>query len=171
MRMLSIKRLFLVFAACGALTACSSDLDELKQKIKDVRGKPGDRIEPLPELKPYESFVYAAANLRSPFVPSPPASTSLNSSLRPDSKRTREFLEQFPLDTLHMVGTLEIGGHKYGLVRDTGGLVHRVLPGQYLGQNDGKIVSITPAKISVIQIVPDGVGGYIERPAAIALSE
>jgi len=169
--MRSIKRISVVIAFCGALAACTNDLDDLRTKLKEVRSKPGDRIEPLPELKPYESFVYGAAGLRSPFVPSPPASASLTSSLRPDQKRTREFLEQFPLDTLHMVGTLEMSGHKFGLVRDAGGLVHRVLPGQYLGQNDGKIVSVMPAKISVIQIVPDGVGGYIERPAAIALSE
>jgi len=167
----SVKRVSIVAALCCALASCSSDLEELQGKIKEVRSRPGDRIEPLPELKPYESFVYNATTLRSPFVPSPPASASLNSSLRPDSKRTREFLEQFPLDSLHMVGTLEMSGRKYGLVKDSGGLVHRVLPGQYLGQNDGKVTSVTPAKISVIQIVPDGVGGYIERPAAIALSE
>jgi type IV pilus assembly protein PilP len=170
MHMRSAKRISIVIALCGTLAACSSDLEELQKKVAEVRSRPGDRIEPLPELRPYESFVYNATTLRSPFVPSPPASATL-SSLRPDSKRTREFLEQFPLDTLHMVGTLEMSGHKYGLVKDASGLVHRVLPGQYLGQNDGKIVGVTPAKISVIQIVPDGVGGYIERPAAIALSE
>jgi type IV pilus assembly protein PilP len=170
MFMQSVKRISVLIALSVGLAACSSDLEELQKKIADVRSKPGDRIEPLPELKPYESFVYNAANLRSPFVPSPPASAAL-SSLRPDSKRTREFLEQFPLDSLHMMGSLEIGGHKYGLVKDPSGLIHRVLPGQYLGQNDGKVVNVTPAKISVIQIVPDGVGGYIERPAAIAISE
>src|SRR5215831_1120721 len=169
--MQSFKRISILIALTGALAACSSDLEELQKKISDVRSRPGDRIEPLPELKPYESFVYGAGNLRSPFVPSPPAGASLTSSLRPDSKRVREFLEQFPLDSLHMMGSLEISGHKYGLVKDPSGLIHRVLPGQYLGQNDGKVVNITPAKISVIQIVPDGVGGYIERPAAIAISE
>src|SRR5215510_15838690 len=110
--MRNIKRISIVLAVCAALGACSNDLEELRGKIKEMRSKPGERIEPLPELKPYESFVYGAANLRSPFVPSPPASASLTSSLRPDSKRTREFLEQFPLDTLHMVGTLEMSGHK-----------------------------------------------------------
>jgi type IV pilus assembly protein PilP len=91
--------------------------------------------------------------------------------LRPDVKRAREFLEQFPLDTLRMVGTLELQGRKYGLVQGKDGLVHRVLPGQYLGQSDGRITSVTASKIALIQIVPDGVGGYIERPAALALTE
>ena len=51
------------------------------------------------------------------------------------------------------------------------GLVHRVLPGNFVGQNDGRIVGIAPTKISIIEIVPDGLGGYIERPAALALTE
>jgi type IV pilus assembly protein PilP len=49
--------------------------------------------------------------------------------------------------------------------------VHRVLPGQYMGQNDGKIISITDSKISLVEIVPDGMGGYMERPAAIGLTD
>ena len=155
----------------GVLSGCSSKDDELEQFIANTKKEPGGRVEPLPELKPYEAFAYNAASLRSPFVPSPPASAALANSLRPDQRRAREFLEQFPLDSLRMVGTLEMSGRKYGLVRDTGGLVHRVLPGQYVGQNDGKVTSVTASKIAVIQIVPDGVGGYIERPAAIAISE
>ena len=169
--MRNIKQVLIGCGLCVALAGCSSDLEELQKKIAAVRAQQGERIDPLPELKPYEAFTYNAANLRSPFVPSPPVNASLGSSLRPDSKRSREFLEQFPLDSLHMVGTLEMGGRKYGLVRDTGGLVHRVLPGQYVGTNDGKVTSISATKIAVIQIVPDGVGGYIERPGAIALAE
>jgi type IV pilus assembly protein PilP len=169
--MLSIKHTLIIVGMSALLSACSSDVEELQQKITEVRARRDDRIEPLPELKPYEAFTYSAANMRSPFVPSPPASAALANSLRPDQRRSREFLEQFPLDSLRMVGTLEMSGRKYGLVRDTGGLVHRVLPGQYLGQNDGKVTSVSASKIAVIQIVPDGVGGYIERPAAIAISE
>jgi type IV pilus assembly protein PilP len=91
--------------------------------------------------------------------------------VRPDSKRNREFLEQFSLDTLAMVGTLKLQGRSYGLVQTRDGLVHRVLPGQYMGQNDGKITSITDSKISLVEIVPDGMGGYMERPAAIGLTD
>ena len=70
-----------------------------------------------------------------------------------------------------MVGTLDLQGRKYGLVQGRDGLVHRVLPGNYIGQNDGRITSVTPSKINLIQIVPDSLGGYIERPAALALAE
>jgi type IV pilus assembly protein PilP len=150
---------------------CSSDLDDLRKQIAEIRSRPGERIEPLPEIKPYEAFVYSVSNMRSPFIPSAPASNNLTTSLRPDVKRSREFLEQFPLDTLRMVGTLELNGRKYGLVQGKDGLVHRVLPGNYIGQSDGRITTISASRISLIQIVPDGLGGYIERPAALTLSE
>lgn len=164
-------KLLLASAVLAVMSGCSSDLQDLEKQIADIRSRPGERIEPIPEIKPYEAFVYSVQNMRSPFEPSAPALQEMASALRPDVKRAREFLEQFPLDTLRMVGTLELQGRKYGLVQGKDGLVHRVLPGQYLGQNDGRITSITANKISVIQIVPDGVGGYIERPAALTLTE
>jgi type IV pilus assembly protein PilP len=160
----------LALGACLAvtgLTACSSADEQLQEFIAQTEREPGGRVEPLPEITPYQTFVYVATSLRSPFVPVGP---SAGSGLRPDANRHREFLEQFSLDTLKMVGTLKLGGNTYGLVETRGGLVNRVLPGNYIGQNDGKITSITPSKIFIREIVPDGVGGYIERPAALALS-
>jgi type IV pilus assembly protein PilP len=160
--------------ACVAyvgLTACSSADDDLARFIDDTKKEPGGRVEPLPEVKPYETFTYADSEMRSPFLPSSPGSGAGMAGVRPDSKRNREFLEQFSLDTLKMVGTLKLGGRVYGLVRTKDGLVHRVSAGNYLGQADGKITDISPSKISVIEIVPDGLGGYMERPAGLALNE
>jgi type IV pilus assembly protein PilP len=150
------------------LSGCSSDRDELEEYIAEVKKRPGGRIEPLPEIKPYETFAYNAAEQRSPFSIAAPAGPG---GVRPDVKRNREFLEQFSLDTLAMVGTLKLGGRAYGLVQTKDGLVHRVLQGQYMGQNDGKIVSISDSKISLVEIVPDGMGGYMERNAAIGLTD
>ena len=160
----------LAILACAAsvlLGACSSADDDLQSFITEVKHEGGGRVEPLPEVKPYQAFIYAASSLRSPFVPSAPSGAS---GLRPDTKRNREFLEQFPLDTLKMVGTVNLGGKTYGLIETRDGLVNRVLPGNYLGQSDGRITEITPSKIYIREIVPDGAGGYIERPAAIALN-
>ncbi len=153
------------------LTACSSADDELSRFLEDTRKEPGGRVEPLPEVKPYETFAYSVAQMRSPFLPGGSGTGSAMAGLRPDSKRNREFLEQFSLDTLKMVGTLKLGGHMYGLVQTKDGLVHRVTEGNYVGQADGKITAITPAKITVTEIVPDGLGGYMERPAALGLNE
>jgi type IV pilus assembly protein PilP len=162
----------LVGALClmaSALTACSSKDDELDQFIADTKKEPGGRVEPLPELKPYESYAYESADMRSPFMPGGSGASS-SAALRPDSRRNREFLEQFSLDTLRMVGTLRLADRTYGLVKTKDGLVHRVLPGNYMGQADGRVTEITPSKISVVEIVPDGLGGYMERPASLALN-
>ena len=123
----------LACAGYAALTACSSADNELARFIEDTKKEPGGRVEPLPEVKPYETFVYSAAELRSPFLPSSPGSGAGYGGLRPDSKRNREFLEQFSLDTLKMVGTLRLGAQMYGLVQTKDGLVHRVDRGQLPG--------------------------------------
>lgn len=162
------RALLLAVLSVGAFAACSSDMEELQQKIDDAKKRPGGHVDQLPEIKPYETYAYDASSVRSPFVPGAPAAA--NAGLRPDSRRNREFLEQFSLDTLKMVGTLDLGGHNYGLVQSRDGLVHRVLPGNYIGTNDGRILSINGSKINLTEIVPDGVGGYIERPAALALT-
>src|SRR5579862_1108834 len=169
----SALHLLAVAIAClsAALTACSSADDELQRFIDETKREPGGRVEPLPEVKPYETFVYSVADRRSPFVPGGSGSGAGLAGLRPDSKRNREFLEQFSLDTLKMVGTLKLGSRMYGLVQTKDGLVHRVSDGNYLGQADGKITDITPAKITLTEIVPDGLGGYMERPAALGLNE
>ncbi|MGD9599629.1 MAG: pilus assembly protein PilP [Steroidobacteraceae bacterium] len=159
--------------ACAVLlvtAGCSSRDSDLDSFIAQVKKEPGGRVDPLPEVKPYESFTYDAYNLRSPFMPGGSGASSA-SHVRPDSKRNREFLEQFSLDTLRMVGTLKLGGRTYGLVRTKDGLVHRVLPGNYMGQAEGKVTEVGASKIELIEIVPDGLGGYMERPASLALSE
>src|SRR5688572_23784048 len=155
--------------ALASLSGCSSKDDELNQFIADTKKEPGGRIEPLPELKPYETYTYASADMRSPFMPGGSGAGSA-AGLRPDTRRNREFLEQFSLDTLRMVGTLRLNERTYGLIKTKDGLVHRVLPGNYMGQADGKVTEISPSKISVVEIVPDGLGGYMERPAALALN-
>ena len=163
--------LSLACAAYAAVAACSSADDELQRFVDDTKKEPGGRVEPLPEIKPYETFVYAASDLRSPFLPSSPGSGAGLAGVRPDQKRNREFLEQYSLDTLKMFGTLRLGGSIFGLVQTKDGLVHRVTTGNHIGQAEGKITEISPSKISVVEIVPDSVGGYMERPAALALNE
>ena len=68
-------------------------------------------------------------------------------AIRPDASRPSEYLEQFSLDTLGMVGTLKLQGRTYGLVQTKDGLVHRVMPGNHLGQSDGRITAIEEGKI------------------------
>jgi type IV pilus assembly protein PilP len=151
------------------MTACSGGQSDLEQWIAATKKKPGGRVQPLPEVKPYETFVYSAGGMRSPFQPLGPSVAT--TALRPSVRRNREFLEGFSLDTLKMVGTFKVGNNFYGLVQSKDGLVSKIKPGNYLGQNDGKVTEITGSKINLVEIIPDGLGGYIERPASLALSD
>jgi type IV pilus assembly protein PilP len=171
---LTKRKGFLLAIAAAGIVACGGDMDDLDSYINEVKARPGGRIEPLPEVTPYEVFTYVAdaEGLRSPFVPDTPQTAGPTSGgTRPDPDRPAEFLESFPLDTLRMVGTLDINKTVYGLVQTTDGLIHRVVPGNYMGQNDGRVTEITESEIVLVEIIADGIGGYIERDAAIGLSD
>lgn len=170
----SVIRYGLVAVMTLGLAACGSNMDDLDAYINEVKARPGGRIEPLPEITPYEVFTYVAdvQGVRSPFVPdSPQAGGGTGGGVRPNTDRSREYLETFPLDTLGMVGTLNIGDTLYGLVQTSDGLIHRVVPGNFMGQNDGRITEISDAEITLVEIISDGIGGYIERDAAVGLSD
>jgi type IV pilus assembly protein PilP len=157
-------------ALCTLIIAgCSGRDAELDAFIAATKKEPGGRVEPLPEIKPYDSYAYSSSNMRSPFVPGGRGGAAAGP--RPDQERNREFLEQFALDGLKMVGTLRLNGSYYGLVQVNDGRVQRVLVGNHIGQNDGRITEISPNRISLTELVPDGLGGYIERPADLALNE
>ena len=164
----------LTLVAIG-LTACGGGNDDLDQYINKVKERPGGRIDPLPEIAPYEIFTYTAdaEGLRSPFIPDTPQAIvgSAAAGMRPDLDRSREFLEGYPLDTLRMVGTLDIAETVYGLIQTSDGLIHRVVPGNYMGQNDGRITNISESEVGLVEIISDGIGGYVERDAAIGLSD
>jgi len=152
------------------LTACSSRDADLQSFIERTKQEQPGGVKQLPEVKPYDSFFYTAQNMRSPFVPGGSGDSS-SPNLRREIKRNREFLEQKSLDTLKMVGTLLMNDRRYGLVQTRDGVVHRVLNGNYIGQNDGRITKVDDSRISITEIVPDGLGGYMERPAFLALNE
>lgn len=160
------------------LTACGGDgqFDDLVAKMNEIKNKPKGRIEPPPEFKVYKAFSYSAAALRSPFEP--PVDIELaalpekRTNVKPDLNRPKEVLEQYGIDSLTMVGTLERpGGALYALIRDPDQGLHRVRTGNHMGRNFGRIVAITPSKIDVIEIVSDGQDGWVERPRTLVLRE
>jgi len=162
----------LAVLATFGLSGCAAGVDdELRAYINEVKARPGGRIEPLPTIKPYESFAYAADNMRSPFAPDRPNSPASIAGPKPIKDRSKEYLEQFPLDTLNMVGTLERDGRTFGLLQTQDGMVHRVTAGNYVGQNDGQIVAIDGGAISIEELVADGIGSFYKRSAEIGLSD
>lgn len=161
-----------VLVACGG-----ADTEDLQVYVDNIQAQRPSRIEPLPEFKPFETFLYEAGERRSPFALSGStgagqriAQTS-GSGIQPDFNRAREPLEEEPLDALRMVGTLAQSTSSWALVRMGDGTIHRVQPGNYAGQNHGKIVRVTEYEIELTEIVPDGLGGWRERQASLALSE
>jgi|SRR5579863_4793819 len=159
------------------LTACGDPMGDLKEYVNEVKARKGGHIDPLPQIKPFETFTYADQDMRSPFVPqlasfaNAGAKGGSTTALHPDFNRNHEYLEQFPLDGLKMVGTLTLKGTLFGLVQDSDKIVHRVTIGNYMGQNYGKILSITDSDIKLQEIIPDGQGGWVERITSVPLTQ
>jgi type IV pilus assembly protein PilP len=166
-----MKRI-VVSAALLALAGCSSEMDELKQFVKESEKGLPRRIEPLPPVKPFEPFTYEGFDLPDPFKPRKltekrdgPAS-----ALAPDLNRRKEPLEAFPLEQLKMVGTLSQGKDVYALVRADKTL-YRVKKGNYMGQNFGLITDVTENEIKLKEIVQDSAGDWAERQSVLPLLE
>jgi type IV pilus assembly protein PilP len=159
------------------LTACSdSGTSDLREFVAEAKQRQG-RVEPLPEFTPVQTHVYAAHGLRDPFTSdsremvAEAAAKSAGSGLAPDLRRRKEVLESYPLDSLSMLGTLEFQNATWGLVKAPDGVVHRVRPGNYMGQNYGKVKAIQSQRVLLTEIVPDGLGGWEEREAYLAMNE
>ncbi len=163
-RNLALLAVTAIVAGCGGADA------ELDAYIAKIKARGGGRIEPLPQIKPYEMFAYEAQVLRSPFQPDSPKGRA-NAGPRPEANRPKEYLEQFPLDTLKMVGTLQRNNMRFALLQTQDGLVHRVVTGNYVGQNDGRVLAVGDGEVQVEELVPDGIGGFYKRPAAIGLAD
>ena len=171
-----LKTLLLVLSSF-LLAGCygQKGLDDLKVFMVDVKSQPHGRIEPLPEFRAYESFSYGASDLRSPFskpviIEILEAEIEESSSVYPNFDRSKEYLERFAISTLAMVGTLSReGGSLWALITDENGDVHRVKEGNYMGQNHGEILVVTELSVQVMEIVPDGDGGWVQRPRAIQI--
>ncbi len=170
--MIKLKQTF-VCVSLLSLSSCSQDVSDLQSFIAQTKSAHVGSVKPIPQFKPYESFSYSAAELRDPFV----AATDLEeddstktSLLNPDTSRPRQPLEVFPLDALSMVGILEQKQQLWGLIKDPQNIVHRIQVGNYMGMNEGRVIEINESAIFLVEIIPDGIGGYIEQDASIAIS-
>ena len=170
---MSLKSNNLILLLSLSITACTQNNDDLYNFIEETKSKHLGSVQPLPTFEPYKNFTYSASELRDPFEAAFEAevgeNNANNSDLRPSASRPKEPLETYPLDTLRMVGILVQNENTWGLVKDPNNVVHRVQTGNYAGQNEGQIVSVTEQQIDIIEIIPDGLGGYIERTAALAI--
>jgi type IV pilus assembly protein PilP len=155
----------------------SSGMGDLDLYVKEVKARKPQPLEPIPEIKHVETFLYVPGGRRDPFEPeapqkkdTPTTDAGPGSGVAPDPFRRKEDLETVPLDTLRMVGTLRQQDAMWGLIKTKDGIIHRVKVGNYLGDNHGQIMRISEEGLELIEIVPDGKGGYRERRASVALS-
>lgn len=163
---------FAVALSLLALLAGCAPNNDLHQWVAMEKAKTGAPLKPLPVIKTFETFLYKDQQLRDPFgLSSQEQEQAISSGPHPDQNRTREPLEAFPLDGLKMSGTIGIGKTIEGLVRDPDGVIHRVHVGNYMGQNYGHILAITEDQIDLVELVPNGAGGWMERQAKIALGD
>jgi len=162
--------------ACALLLAgCSRDMTDLEEYALEVKGRKSRAIDPIPQIKPYEPFTYDPADRRDPFIPSLQsrdqqlAAGGGEGAIRPDTNRPKEPLEEFALDAVRMVGTIVMQQGTYALIRAPDAVVHRVTVGDHMGLNYGKITGISETEVTLMEIIPDGFGGWMQRPASVAL--
>ena len=160
----------LVLSGCGrGVTSSPEEPSNLEAWVAEVDKRPPPALPPLPVMQQFETFEYAAQALRDPF--SRAFRDEGGSGPRPDSSRPKQKLEEFPLDSLDMVGTLRGGGALVALVTAPDKVVYRVRPGTYMGQSDGRVTGVFTDRIELVELVTDGAGGWLERPASIALED
>lgn len=168
-----MRAILILLGASLALSGCGGEHEDLrawmKDSTKDLRG----RVQPLPEIRPMEIVAYEVANLVDPFRSSkiePEKKVGGGGGLQPDFDRRKEPLEQYPLETLSMVGTLEQGKNVYAIIRADANL-HRVRTGNYMGQNFGVITRVTESEVELKELVQDAAGDWVERTSTLQLQE
>jgi type IV pilus assembly protein PilP len=170
-----IMKHILLLGLLALLAGCAGDgMDDLREFVKTAHADRKPKIEPLPEIKPYEAFAYAATDLMDPFSAANLTPRSLLGSAsgpRPDMNRRKEPLEDYPLDALRMVGTLSRGKQVWAVIQDKDGGVHRVQKGNFIGQNFGKITRVSDDKIELVELVQGALGDWVEREASLAIQE
>ncbi len=171
-----VLALVVLTAFLSTLGGCAAkNQNDLVAYVNAVKARKAGHIAPLPEFKSYESFAYQPNHLRDPFAPSKAEASIVAGSgkggPRPNETRNKEPLEAFPLDALKYVGLLEKDKTVWAIITAPDGFVYRIQVGNYMGQNYGRVTRITDGQIDIRELVPNGMGGWVERNAKLALTE
>lgn len=155
------------------LVGCDSRIDAVNEQMANIRNQPPLPIEPAPVFPPVPTFDYAAHQLKSPFLPSSlAAELKIMSGKRvyPNLSRQLQPLESYAIESLNMKGSMRNqSGQILALIQTPDGEIERIQRGSYMGMNHGRVVNITPTQIDLVEIVPDGREGYVERPRSLVL--
>lgn len=175
-------RLSVLIALILGGTGCVwiEDTEDLHRFVSQEKQKKSVKVKPLPEFKPYHSFVYEGASLRSPFKPlvalievidDGDNQSGSDNGIKPDQQRAKAYLEGFALDSLKMVGTIGVkhSSGMWALIRDGQGEVHRVSVGDFMGLDFGEVVAVKSGRLEILEIVSNGRGGWMKRPRSVVM--
>lgn len=155
------------------MVGCDSRIDAVNQEMANIRSQAPLPIEPAPVFNPVPVFHYSAQQLRSPILPNSLANelkVMSGKRVYPNFARPPQPLESYPLETLSFKGSLvSKNGQIIALINSPDGEIEKVQRGNYMGVNQGRITNITPTRIDLLEIVPDGRDGFIERPRSLVL--
>ena len=162
------------------LTGCgASGVDELRQWMAEQKNQTRPRVKAVAEPKQFKPESYNQVTAIEPFnnqkltlaLKTESSQAVFNGGLiAPELARRKQALEAFPLDTMALVGTLTKDGQPMALVK-VDNLLYQVRPGNYLGQNYGRVTKITETEVTLREIAQDAVGEWIERAATLQLQE
>jgi type IV pilus assembly protein PilP len=164
MQRLKLSVIFILVCIAG----CQQEKQDLNAYVSQVKAKQKSDIPPIPVMKPYQKFDYAAMDLRDPFIPTvvevpePEEEPIIDNGISPDQNRRKEALEAYELAELQYVGVLE-QEQMWALIRAGDGVIHRVQVGNYMGKNHGRILSIEESALELEEIVSNGRKGFIKR--------
>lgn len=135
----------LMLVILGGLVTLFMHFDDHQKQahifVNQVKNKPKHPAEQLPSFKPLDQFNYPESEVRpSPFQL---RKTQIATIARPDASRPQEPLEAYPLEALKFTGVLEEGMRRWALIKLPDGNVTRIKVGEYMGQNDGKVVAVS----------------------------
>lgn len=154
---------------CLVLLLCGCDKEKqnhgLEQFVEDIKKTPAQAIEPLPALQNIDKFSYSARDKRDPFIK---VIERNYNGIRPDMSRPKEILENYSLDSLKMVGILTEQNKTWGIIMAPDNSVYRVSLGNYIGQNFGRVASIMPSEIKILETIPQG-EDWIQRETSLVL--
>jgi len=155
------------------LVGCSdSGISELDRRLSEIRNDPGPAPElEVPNFSANTGVEYGLSELRSPFQSEksePDQNPPGPGAELPDDERPKGVLEQFDLSELELVGTLNLAGKPFALIKEPGGKVHRVEVGDYLGQDNGRITAIETSSVLLVErILEQGI--WVERQRDLTL--
>jgi len=171
-------RLLWLLPVVALVTACAADQEELTAWMDQQRREVRPNVQPLVAPKRFEAAPYEGIQMVDPFsnqklsVALKQEARQPNSLLATEMGRRKEALEQYPIDSMSMVGSLTepTTGRQHALLK-VDNLLYQVKVGDYLGQNYGKITRITETEVALREIVQDAAGEWIERTSTLQLQE